>query len=113
MLTPSAFFGRGDELLIHAAFDLVSPVPEPESPAPAKDEEDSATPAPDAAANAAAQRKAAWKPSGSSVGRIFRPNTADKDTLVVSRQEWDDMKASQRRLEDMLEKVLTITSATK
>ena len=109
-LTHSSFFGGGNALTLHAAFDLASPE-EPSSTLspsllPAKDEED--------VPPLASEKKKKWKPTGSSVGRIFRSdgNTAGK-TVTVSKEEWDEVKASQARMEDMLQKVLTITAAAK
>lgn len=105
-LTPrSSFFGGANALTLHAAFDLASPEPSAllSPPLPAKDEEDVPPPTP---------VKKTWKPTGSSVGRIFRPDAGGK-SVTVSRAEWDEVKASQARMEDMLQKVLAITAAPK
>lgn len=101
----SSFFGGANALTLHAAFDLASP----EEPAalPGKDEEDVA-PSP-----LAAEKKPKWKPTGSSVGRIFRSDGSSAKTVTVTKEEWDEVKESQRRMEDMLQKVLTITAAAK
>ena len=110
-LTHSSFFGGGNALTLHAAFDLATPE-EPSSTLshsllPAKDEED--------VPPLASEKKKKWKPTGSSVGRIFRSDgtAAGGKTVTVSKEEWDEVKASQARMEDMLQKVLTITAAAK
>lgn len=60
------------------------------------------------------EKKKKNKPTGSSIGRIFRSDgNAGGKSVTVSKEEWDEVKASQARLEEMLQKVLTITAAAK
>lgn len=118
----SGFFGSilgsGSESLIHAAFDLAPPPATPAEPAAAAGAVPSSSTAPagtDVEAAAAAIVAPAKKPAAAreSLARLFRDGSKNANTVTVTAEEWNEVRASQKRLEDMLEKVMAVTGAGK
>jgi hypothetical protein len=109
-LTSSSFLGSNSEVLIHAAFDVAPPTPAAALPAIAA----AAATDPEAAGaaaqpdTAAAGKKQRDKPSA--LGKLFNKNDRNAaPTVTITAAEWDEVRASQKRLEEMLAKIAAVS----
>lgn len=124
----STFLGGGAQTVIRAAFEVAPPVVKQETPAsespskagadvkPGKDAlasapkngKDKAAPAPLPLATS----KPAGRPLESPLGRLFRQERSGA-TVTVTAEEWAEVRDSQKRLEEMLDKLLAVSGAAK
>ncbi|WOO84396.1 Calcium channel YVC1 [Vanrija pseudolonga] len=123
------FLGGGAQSVIRAAFEVAPPVVKQETP-PASESPSKAgadvKPGKDTLAPAAKNGKdkaappplplAASKPAGrpleSPLGRLFRQERSGA-TVTVTAEEWAEVRDSQKRLEEMLDKLLAVSGAAK
>ncbi|KAL1406840.1 hypothetical protein Q8F55_006249 [Vanrija albida] len=123
------FLGGGAQSVITAAFEVAPPVVKQESPTSASPTKAGADvkPGKDVLGSAAknGKNKAAPPPLSltpskavshgleSPLGRLFRQDRSSAATVTVTAEEWAEVRDSQKRLEEMLEKVLAVTGAAK
>jgi len=97
----SAFLGTNQDVLIHAAFDVAPPTVVAVPTAPANDPEA-------AAADAAAPppKKPVREKTGA-FGKLFKND--GRNMVTVSAEEWNEVRESQKRLEELLAKVAAVS----